>query len=177
MKQIVIKRKARSMRPNECPCCGFNTNLLENNEKSTKNGRIYCNGCSDTINNRNVTQRDFYTIAFKHFNEAGNTNKYIKISALIGRKHLSGIEIAHLCGGAYSGYVYVDMYYDPDDNNVYFRACCSNDDDDDYDEFFGRTEQVDFWSVEELISVLNKNNIHFFDGLTDENITSMLIIE
>lgn len=177
MKQIVIKKSSRSRGPNECPCCGFNTNLLGDNEKSTKNGIIYCNGCSDTINNRNVTQRDFYTIALKHFNEAGNTNKYIKISALIGRKHLSGIEIAHLCGGAYSGYVYVDMYYDPDDNNVYFRACCSNDDDDDDDDFFGRSEQVDFWSVEELISVLNKNNIHFFDGLTNENITSMLIIE
>ena len=176
MKQIIINKVARSMRVNECPCCGFNTNLLGVNEKFTLNERIYCNGCSDTVNNKNVTQADFHRLNFKHWGDPGHTNRHIKIGAIIGRKHLSGMEIAHLCGGACSEYVYVDMYHDPDDNSVYFRACCSNDDEDD-DGFWGGSEQVDFWTVEELIFFLNKNNIHFFDGLTSENISSMLIFE
>ena len=83
MKPIVIRRSANSGGSKECPCCGFNTNLLDDNEKSTKNGRNYCNGCSDTIDNRKVTQGDFYALSLKHFNEGGHTDKNIKISAII----------------------------------------------------------------------------------------------
>ena len=176
MKKKIIKIGALSKSAKECPCCGFNTNLLDDNEKCSKNGVVYCNGCSDTVNNRKVTKRDFYDLFFKHHNENGHIDKHIKIGALIGRKHLESTEIAHLCGEKYSEYVYVDMYRDPDDNSVYFRACCSNDDDDD-DGFWGGSEQVEYLNIEELVGLLNKNNIHFFDGITCENISSMLVFE
>ena len=178
MEQIIIKKNAISRDAKACPCCGFNTNLFDDNRKYSVNEHIYCNGCSDTANNKKVTKRDFYEFFFEHHKDKSHFDKQIKISALIGRKRLESTEIAHLCGGRYSEYVYVDMYRDPDDNSVYFRACCSNDKDDDEDDgFWGDSEQFEFLSAEELVGLLNKNNIHFFDGLTEENISSVLIFE
>ena len=153
----------------KCPCCGFNTNLLPEGEKKTdENGSCYCRLCVFGREKRKVTQRDYYTLFFDRYNHPD----IVKQDAITPKKSLPSVEIAHLCGERYSEYVYLDMYYDTEDKRAFFRLSCS--DDDENSSGYYNTESYQYISLEEAIGLLNKNDIHFFDGLTDETFFDFL---
>lgn len=168
VKKLAIPVKSTG--PKECPCCGFNTNLLSDEEKKTDiSGDYYCRLCNFERSKRKVTQGDFYKLFFERFNNPDAVKK----DFLTPKKELPSKELAHLCGEKYSGYVYLDMYYDTEARRVYFRLCCS--DDDDSAGAWDSTETYMYISTSEAISLLNKNDIHFFDGLNDETVFDFVI--
>ena len=65
------------------------------------------------------------------------------------------------------------MYYDLEDRRVYFRLCCS--DDDESEDWSVGTETYMYVSISDTISLLNKNDIHFLDGLDDETVFDFVI--
>ena len=173
MNNPIFKKLAtpiQSTGPRECPCCGFNTNLLPDEEKKVdSNGNCYCRLCVFGRSKRKVTVRDFYELFFDQFNNPDAVKK----DFLTPKKQLPSRELAHLCGGKYKGYIYLDMYYDLEDRRVYFRLCCS--DDDESEDWSVGTETYMYVSISDTISLLNKNDIHFLDGLDDETVFDFVI--
>lgn len=174
MNKIIITKKARISKNRTCPCCGFNTNLLPFGEVVERNEEFYCKGCADADNKMLFTQSDFYKLWSDHTKRPGYQDEHLKTTIMLNKSNPPSIEIAHLCGEKYSGYVYLDMYYSFEEQVVCFRACCSDDDSDDP---WDQTELVDYWSADDVAKMLNINDIHFFDGLTNENIAKILFFE
>ena len=168
MNNPIIKKpmfSVKSKGPNECPCCGYNTNLLKNDMKKVdEKGDFYCLTCDVGRSKKKVAQKDFYLLFFNR----SNHKDAVKSDAINPKKSLPSIEVAHLCGGRYDEYVYMDMHYDLDDKKVFFRLCCSNDDED--SNGWDATETFQFISLDEAIAFLNINDIHFFDGYTEESV-------
>ena len=173
MNNPIVKKPTLPVKPTgpkECPCCGFNTKLLCDDEKKTDgSGKYYCRLCVFERSKRRVKQGDFYTLFFDQFNNPD----IVKKDFLTPKKELPSVELAHLCGEKYNGYVYLDMYYDAEGRRVYFRLCCS--DDDDSACAWDRMETYLYVSISDAISLLNKNDIHFLDGLNDETVFDFVI--
>ena len=84
----------------------------------------------------------------------------------------SKIGIAHL-HGVYGQLddMYLDFFYDRDEDDLNFRISMVDDD----EPFFG-TEMYKYIKADHVSLLLNINDIHIFDGMTEENWKSYIQI-
>lgn len=161
MKFIVSKE---SWGADFCPCCGLNTALLAEEHKIKASGKTFCLSCyKSKKSKKQVTPKDFY-ILFQKEHQAHNAMVNNHKESIC--KHLPYLEIAFLYGEQYKeDAMYLDLYCDIQSNVLYFRLSIA---DAECDPWLS-SETYHYLSVTQALSLLNKNGIHIFDGMTEEN--------
>ncbi len=112
-----------------------------------------------------ITPRDFFSYA-DDYDINITTKKEMK------SHRFSKIGIAHL-HGVYGQLddMYLDFFYDRDEDDLNFRISMVDDD----EPFFG-TEMYKYIKADHVSLLLNINDIHIFDGMTEENWKSYIQI-
>ena len=150
-----------------CSLCGINTALLSERDVQEKDGNLYCARCEkDGVSHFHITPRDFYTYR-NDYDLNTCSQKAIKSdrSPNFGIAHLHGVygELDDM---------YMDFFYDKDEDTPIFRISMVDDD----QPFFG-TQENNYIKADHVPLLLNINDIHLFDGMTEENRRSYIQIE
>ena len=151
---------------NDCPYCGINTNLLQESERVEVNSRNYCVRCyREGVNKRHVTPKDYNSMNWREPGKSIQDELNYNLACERKRDHLPRLEIAHLHGSRFGeDAMYLDMYPDRENDCLHFRLSIVDDDD-----AWSGTELYDYIPPNYAVKLLNKNDIHILDGLTEEN--------
>ena len=167
MRKIQIKNEFYGVQyNNNCPYCGLNTNLLPESERVEIDAKKYCVRCyREGVNKRHVTPEDSDSTNWRDPEKSIPDEVNYNLACERKRDHLPRLEIAHLHGSRFGeGAMYLDMYPDIENDVIYFRLSIIDDD----DAWFG-SETYDYLPPDYAVKLLNKNDIHILNGLTEEN--------
>ena len=172
MKKFIIDAHAVGKpRARFCPCCGLNTNLLSDKQKISDGEKVFCRECFGKDVKKTVKPGDFY-VSMISVDEGGNLGEDSFYQNNLenrcrGRVGLPYIEIAFLHGekSYEEDNMYLDMYYDKETGSLYFRMSLCED----TDPWYGY-ESYAYVRFPYVLKLLNKNDIHIFDGITAKDI-------